>query len=429
MAMIHSELSIAASPIPISTEHPCYRPPSLPPPNDWMVSLKTDGTPASSWSDCVWDFSAWAGKSLRLRFDKPKLHPRNEYILRVVATLLIWWPVYKLSWNTIRSRFNSIKRLVCMCDRENISASDLSRFPELIEKFGKELKASWKSTDVLYLDRLIMFQDQIGFKILDEAGISILAKAIGEKKESDQTPYIPPRIWNYQIERLSDCLSDYWVHRERIEACFNYCVDAYAASVSSGDLSDFYVLRRSRKKLKSPLFSGPGKANRDSVENFEDILNRFDLMELFDKWVTTNPTGNGWTIKSLTSYLGMVQLAGIAFIITFTLMRKEEVSSLRADCLQWHDTELGFFPVIHGETTKTNPDSDARWVTSDVIETALHPLISIARLRVRCAQAAGVEEGNCGDFMNPLVWTSAYEPWMPVLATRSDYSVRKVIPN
>jgi hypothetical protein len=53
-------------------------------------------------------------------------------------------------------------------------------------------------------------------------------------------------------------------------------------------------------------------------------------------------------------------------------MRKEEALSLRTDCLKTEvDERLGEFYLLAGETTKTDPDSDARWVVPKRVRRAI----------------------------------------------------------
>jgi hypothetical protein len=94
----------------------------------------------------------------------------------------------------------------------------------------------------------------------------------------------------------------------------------------------------------------------------------------------------------LSTYLNGVVSASLLYVANFTLQRKEEVASLRASCLIWEDdSKLGRIPIICGETTKTDHDSDARWVASPSIEAAIKALTAIANLRMVC------------DRQNPLI--------------------------
>lgn len=429
MVLIVPELALSASSVPIATDHPCYRPPSWPPPVDWSVSTKNDGSIASRWGDAVWDFTYWAGHSVKFHFQRKRLDSRNDYILRMIATWTIWWPRSPKGWLTLKARFTRFRRLVEICDEENILASDLGRDRTILKRVSDKLGKYLKSELILDLDRLLHAKESLGFSLLDESAIRILAKSVSHETGSNQTPYIPSRIWSYQLFRIHECLEDYWANRESIEDCFRYCVNAYAAK--AGGLSNWYKDKRSHKRIDPPFANRTGnkKTGKCGSLTFDDVVTQFGLADLFEKWVDRSSVEKGWSVKSLTSYLGMVQFVGLIYVINFTFMRKDECNSLRCDCLRWVETEFGLVPVIHGETTKTDPDSDARWVTSEDIEVALEPLISIARLRMACAVESGITNCSAEDVKNPRLRTGAYEPWMQTTEERLEYSVATNIPN
>ncbi|KTC24388.1 hypothetical protein AO392_17365 [Pseudomonas putida] len=110
--------------------------------------------------------------------------------------------------------------------------------------------------------------------------------------------------------------------------------------------------------------------------------------------------------------MSLVQYAGLAYLTNFTLQRITEASSLRADCLLWElDEKLGRIPIICGETTKTDADSDARWPTSPSVEVAVKATSSIAHLRMRCAAADSYSFPTDADKENPYLFGGATEPW------------------
>lgn len=429
MVLIAPELALSVSSIPIASDHPCYRPRSWPPPADWSVSTKRDGSIASRWGDPVWDFTFWAGQSVKFHFQRKRLDPRNDHILRMIATWTIWWPKSPKGWLTLKARFTRFRRLVEICDEENILASDLGRDRTLLKRVSDKLGKYLNRDLILDLDRLLLAKRSLGFSLLDEGEIRILARSVSEETGSNQTPYIPARIWGYQLFRIHECLEDYSANRESIEACFRYCVDAYATK--AGSLSDWYKAKRAHRRIDPPFANRTGSKRIAKLGSltFDDVVTKFGLAGLFEKWVDRSSVDKGWSVKSLTSYLGMVQFAGLIYVINFTFMRKEEFNSLRCDCLRWVETEFGLVPVVHGETTKTDPDSDARWVTCEDIEVALEPLISIARLRMACVVESGIANYSEEDVKNPRIRTGAYEPWMQTTEERLEYSVATNIPN
>jgi hypothetical protein len=80
--------------------------------------------------------------------------------------------------------------------------------------------------------REIDAREHLGFCLLDREGLARLSK-LAPTHEARQTPYIPPRIWLYQLSRMRECLEDYAAHRAEIEACFELCIGAYARNFGS----------------------------------------------------------------------------------------------------------------------------------------------------------------------------------------------------
>ena len=113
-----------------------FRPPSWPPPRDWVVSEDADGAVLSRYGDPTWDLSPWAGKKTRLdfgdgptkRLKKAELDTGNADLLRVIAALLIWGPNGVAAVNSLKSRFLAIRRVVTHCSKHGIRAADLMRF-------------------------------------------------------------------------------------------------------------------------------------------------------------------------------------------------------------------------------------------------------------------------------------------------------------
>ena len=66
-----------------------FRPPSWPPPKDWVCIEDKDGNPVSRYGDPVWDFTPWAGKTTTFDFgDGPKVHARSPVIDPANAEIL-----------------------------------------------------------------------------------------------------------------------------------------------------------------------------------------------------------------------------------------------------------------------------------------------------------------------------------------------------
>lgn len=424
---------------PTTPESPCIRPRAWPPPAEWIVSEDAQGNPVSVWGGPYWDFSGWAGHTFRLDFaggrhgrSAPSLSPGNQHLLRLLTTWMIWGPRGARSWSHLKNCFSLVRRIFVLCDREGIAASNLTRFPSVLQRvpglFATEKEHGRKNVLVI-LDRLLRAKDQIGFTLIDEVGISRLSQTFAEIAGDDveKTAYIPPRIWTYQVLRLRECLDDFLQHRQKVEGCFHFCVDAYADNF--GSLETAFDIKKGLSALLPFTVSRHAtevQSGRRHYGPFELTARRFGIDTLLQKWVLP-PKGN-IDLKSFCSYLSLIQSVGLAYIANFTLQRKEETGTLRADCLIWEqDSVLGRIAVIRGETTKTDVDSSAHWPTSPSVKVAVDAMTAVAKLRMRCAAAN--PRVCCSDYdkANPYLHHTAFEPWSPHPGCRRPYSTRKKV--
>lgn len=411
----------------LTSSHQCYRPPSWPPPGDWVVSEDRDGKVVSRWKDSVWDMSSLEGAAVKFNFgDGAKagrsvpIDPANAALLRCVTGWRLWGPRAGRSIRGVQSIFSRMRSIFELCSRERILASELMCFPKVLEQVPSIIAPGMYDNTIAELYRLWDVRDQLGFTLVDPEGIKRLVAARPEH-EAQQTAYIPPRIWMYQCHRLRECLDDFLIHQQKIEDCFNFCVDAYAHNAGSlqAAMSDRLSFQRrpfgcpNKKRLKVT-----GTSLRTVVHgSFHTTAKYFGIADLLERWIVI--PDQGMNLKQLSSYLTLVQYAGLAYTANFTLQRIKEVASLRTDCLLWEeDPKLGRVPIICGETTKTDLDSDARWPASPSVEVAVTAMSSIARLRMRCATAHPNILPTDADRANPYLFNRAFEPWWGA----SDYS-------
>jgi len=409
-----------------------YRPPSFPPPRDWVVVEDAQGNPVSRWGDPIWRLDLWVGGTLALNFgDGPQagassidpIDQANADLLRLLVTWKLWGPRGSRSVRSFVSAFfTPIRSIISLCSREGILASDLMRYSAVRDKLPHVLAPSRFAGTVAELHRLLDAKQDIGFILLDQHGLKELV-AHKPQHDKQQTSYIPPRIWSYQVNRLHECLEDYLAHQQQVEECFNFCLDAFAKNY--GSLSALMTEKKIGSKSPFRTFTNKQLALTKGLiyhGHFDDTAARFGLSELLSRWVgRLNSEG----LTRLTSYLSLVQFAGLAYVCNFSLMRIEEASSLRSDCLEWEEDEkLGRIPILCGETTKTVQDSDARWPTSPSVQIAISAMTSVARLRMICAEHNPTVAPSEGDIANPYLFDRSYEPWAPGLI-KTSYAIRK----
>lgn len=396
------------TPLAVPTSR-AYRPPSWPPPRDWVCIEDSEGNAVSRWGDPVWHLHPWTGKTCSLNFgDGPKLSsrspaidPANADTLRLLATWLIWGPHGGGSPATLAKGFIvQLRQIIALCSQHGVLASDLSRYPPLIEELARSIAPSHFADVVAALDRLRDAREFLGFELLDQAGIQRL-KAAQPDHAPEQTAYIPPRVWTYLVMRLKECQDDYLAHQQQIEECFAFCVAAYEENGVKEN-------RFGRTKSARTPFQTPPR-NRSGVRSgitylgpFENTAQRFGITEVLERW------GGGLAtrgIRGLSSYLSLIQYAALADVLSFTLMRIGEGASIRKNCLVWHGDEVyGRIPLIQAETTKTDPDEHALWVTSPSVASAISVLQSVAKMRLSCI-------GEWTDAGNPYLINHSVEPW------------------
>lgn len=416
------QLAFKIKDAPITSNCVSYRPTSWPPTADWVVSQDSHGNSVSRWGDDCWDFSVWAGATFKLDFaggkhgnSAPPLSKENQHCLRLLATWMIWGANGPRSWNYLRANFNILRRVIYLCDQHGIGADSLSRFPKVIEQIPLVVRNSTDRKALLTnLDRLLRNCNEIGVALLTDQGLSLLAKAFSSNSDNDlseQTAYIPPRIWNYQVTRLRECLDDFLRHKQQVADCFNFCVDAYAHNF--GSLEKAIITSKKGGATLLPFGAKQkrgGRTNKINYGRFEEKAQEFGILELLRKWVLS-PSGK-IDIKSFSLYLNLIQTSAVIYIANFTLQRKEEAASLRTDCLIWEEVPVvGKIAIIRGETTKTDPDSDARWPASPSVNVAIEAASIVARLRMRCAAANSSLGCTDYDKLNPLLLHAGFEPW------------------
>lgn len=398
-----------------------FRPPSWPPPPDWAPVLDKEGKPVCFYKDSIWQLRGWGGKPKQLNFGDgsnvrtTRIDPSNANLLRLLITWKIWGPRGARTVGSIKNFYDPIRAIVALCSQEGILASDLMRFQLVADKIPQCLSPSKYDYAISVLHEIWDARESLGFTLLDRDGIARLAKARPDH-EKKQTPFIPPRIWTYQVTRLRECLDDFFQHREKIEACFHFTCDAYAKN--HGSLTSAYICKGSNTKhpFQNPEVTGiNGSRNGLEIHGpFNLTEDRFGLGDLFDRWLGKDDGKRTMGVVRFSRYLSLVSLVGLKYLLNFSLMRIDEGWNLRSNCLLVEmDEILGNIYILRGETTKTDPDSDARWPTSPSAKLAVDAMAAIARLRIRCAQANPFFVLSEEDITNPYLLGPSHEPWSP----------------
>lgn len=415
----------------VTPESENFRPLSWPPASDWPVMIDANGDVVSRYGDPIWRLDPWAKKAECLNFlgsrskSQAQVSPQNVELLKIITAWWIWGPKGVRNAGTLVSKFVQIKKIFVLCSSNGILVSDLGRFPVIAEQIAEIVPPSHSGGLLTLLHDLYQNKETLGFTVLDRIGL-IRLEATLSSQQYKQTPYIPPRIWTYQVNRLRACLDDFLENREKIEKCYEFCISAYTKNWGSLEAAT-----RSRSDGKKSPFSQP--KNRISKSGyvfhgpFKLTAERFEIDELLLRWVgSPGETELNSSVDILSTYLSLVRLAGLAYILNFSLMRIAEGESLRADCLNAEkDPRFGDIYVLRGVTTKTIDDDDACWPTSPSTRIAVQAMACIARMQQICATARHSAKMNAEDLRNPFLNQRNLEPWSRASAAHIKLSKRR----
>lgn len=402
-----------------------FRPSCWPPAHDWSPVLDSDGVAQCLYGDSVWPLDVWAGKPLKLNFGDgrtkgPRIDKQNADLLRQCAAWFLFGPRGCRNAGTLDGKISTIKPLFIVCTKEGIKATDLMNFPKVLDMVARALPPSRYDNAITILHELLDVRDDLGFELLSKDGL-IRLEVLAPDHDIEQTPYIPPRIWSYQVTRLRECLIEYVENKDAVQSCFEFCVEAYAKNF--GSLKE--AVNAKADGAKSPFQSPKRRLKRFVYHGkFKNTADKFGIGILIEKWVGpfTGEPGEK-QIAMLSRYLNLVSKAGLAYLLNFSLMRREEGWNLRADCLLVEkDETFGDIYMLCGETTKTDPDADARWPLSESAQLAVDAMKHITHLRMMCASERDGIGLTSADIVNPHLITYQYEPWSR--SKSKPYSIR-----
>lgn len=420
MAVNLAHLGLAIESPIVSQAARNYRPQTWPPQSDFPIVIDADGKVVSRYGDPKWDFGLWAGRPLVLNFGDgplrnncPSITSANSDLFRQIAAWWLYGPKAVQRANTLKFKFNTLRALFVLCSKEKIVASDLMRYPAVADQLPNVLKPSTTDSALTLLHTLYEQREQLEFILLDREGLTRLEAAM-PKHESRQTPYIPPRIWTYQVNRLRAFLDDFHMYRDGIEACYRFCLDAYAKNY--GSLGNACVVDTASYRNPFGTISKTTIVTKKGAEYygpFSQIAQRFGIDGILQRWILrADESQSDLQIRDLSAYMSMAGFVGIAYLLNFSLMRIQEAWSLRTDCLEIeNDERFGPIYILHAETTKTTDDDEARWPTSPSVKVAVDAMACVARLRMICAEANPIVSTTAEYICNPHLVVRAYEPW------------------
>ncbi|MCO6055890.1 hypothetical protein NG726_04310 [Pseudomonas sp. MOB-449] len=392
-----------------------FLPDTWPPNPDFPICLAADGLVTARYGDDEWDLSPWAGHIMKLNFGKSKrknsgyINPENSAIFKLVVAFWLFGPKPCKEIRTLKNQYENIKQVFLHCTKNGIKATELYKYPKVIESLSTSLWPSLSNRLTILLHNLWDNRGAAGFYILDASGIAKL-QAFIPAHEKSQTAYIPPRIWLYQINRLKTFLDEFTFHQDSLLACAEYCLEAYAHNAGGLEAACSTQLPRNLK----PFSSDPNRTNRSSKLNrlgdFSLTAEKFGILELLEKWCGDI---RHLSVASLSQYFSMATRIGKAYILNFTLMRIDEAFSLRSDCLKIERDKITNEDIylLKGGTTKTVDDDEAYWITAPSSEIAVKVMALVSRFRTKCASYNRNINLSTEDIANPYLEVRPYEPW------------------
>lgn len=376
---------------------------SFPPAPNLYVSKDKNGNPLSRYSDDYWNFKAYGFHGYK--FDNNTESNLNLNIQKQLTYLHLYYaPLFPGSLNTVDGYLNIYKHLCSFADKHGVDITQLHRFPQLAKDLMEQIPTSLQGLLISRLGALIREEEILGFKIADSSFI--------EKLTQHQTPhiiaqnaYIPPRIWTSFIWSLEQIMTSYEQNKESISEAWTWLYNAYKINLERGysEISPFEqpqhkdACREGRKpRIKYP-------------EGALAFLTDRNLSETLARWIGYAPnTRKVESITPLSSYLNLVRDCSFIFILAHSIQRKSEGLALRSDCFSAEEDPLfGRIGLLTGETTKTDPDSDARWVVPLKVERAVKIMSEIAHLRLNNT----FQDIDPELKQNPYLMTGSVEPW------------------
>lgn len=383
-----------------------FKPNCWPPNKDFPVTLDLEGNPLSLYGDVRWNLTVWNGHTLSIYFgDGPgrgrRISPENAAMLRQLAAWWLWGPNAVRTAKSLVRRVELIKTVFCVCTNHGIPATELCKNPNVIDDVADKY-ATRKDLLITCLVQLYSVREHIGFVIVDEKGIKKLSEKLCNL-ESTQTAYIPPRIWSYQVLRLRKCLEDFLNHKQEIIDCYDFCLKIYKQN-AGGSLSNAFPIPRGSSPFDASKITTSDKIY---YKSFSVIAKRYGIQHLIESWVN-----NHVSIRNFSSYLSLMNVVGLSYVLNFSLMRVQEGSRLRTDCLKTEKDTLGNdINIIRGATTKTIQDNNARWVVPPTVKMAIEAMEIIAQLRSKAAKENPHITLSQEEIDRPMLQSFLHEPW------------------
>ncbi|MBL4881114.1 MAG: hypothetical protein JKX82_07305, partial [Oleispira sp.] len=321
------------------------------------MSVDKDGAVISRYGSDIWDFKVF-GATKVMHFKD--YDDANKALFKQVMFYLIYSHLFPGKYDSLRSVYKTLQKLFETCSQHKIRADELRRFPKVIEQVAKSQAKSSFGSSVWHFHRILKNEAHIGFQLLDAKSIAHYSR-FNPEYELGQNAYIPPAIWNTFIHRLDEVPDDFIENQEKIEKAYHWIA---ATTIENQRNVRGKANESSPFNVKTPEYL-------TTYGSFEMFLKDYELYDWVAKYQEHNKKLKGFTVRQFSSALNNTVITCYMCVLFYSLMRMSEAKSLRVDCLIIEkDERLGNFYMLVGETTKTDPDCDDRWVVNKRVQKA-----------------------------------------------------------
>lgn len=374
--------------------------------------------------DC-WDFTTVAGCLFNFYFYKKDNRTRgnlsegNWRALKVMTAF--YWIKYKskLSFATICQFYRMLRSFLVICTRNGI---DINTTPLSGESAYQILSAHTRGSLIVRLAlNMYPYRRSLGFHIISPMQAKIIERSIANPKYN-KTPYIPARIWDYQIGRIEEFIREFLSAIGRFEKLFDYLITEY-------HYSPYFQKRKKGRVTSNSHNVSPFNKTAGGKLDFYDCAVMYKVDSILERWMINE----GRTLKRtcsldgpriLSSYCSAVCYAGLLYLANVSGMRKRELKGLRTDCSKSEFIDmLGTAYFLQSATTKTIDDPEALWVADEFSAEVVSALGVIARMRVKCANIFDRGVVDKVSDSNPKLHMFAFEPWGGARGAALDSSV------
>lgn len=324
---------------------------SLNPANDTPVTFDHEGAPRDRFGDEIWVVRDRRGRPLRMNFKSLAAHGGGRLgkhnIVRLKCLLVQqMYASTTASIETLRGHWHVLRNFAAYWTKLQIKLDELARYDRLLREWATTVPGQSLYIVAGICSGTHTNQNQLGFNVLSGSQISYLQKLAGDDRTSHQTAYIPARLHDAVIEECRRIVDLFLKIFGEVESCH-------------ADISTNLLKPHNRRTRNCDIVARYGDLSAELVRINRGSVSPADLIRYFND----------------------VRQAAFILVANYTLARKTELLSLRSGCYkQIRDPHLGRISMIQAETTKTQSNRQALWISTPRAEAPIEALVRITTL-------------------------------------------------